>query len=141
MCARSRERAIQVDSRTVSRGPSQAHSHPAGEAAVVAGGLFPAAIDQGAAPWGGIDFPGSFGYPVELRSRYFQLIGIRMVKLTVRERESIQEAVRRFRKLVERSGIKKEMRRREFFEKPSETRRRARLRAERRTKRNRLLGV
>jgi len=65
----------------------------------------------------------------------------RMVKLTVRERESIQEAVRRFRKLVERSGIKKEMRRREFFEKPSETRRRARLRAERRTKRNRLLGV
>jgi small subunit ribosomal protein S21 len=33
------------------------------------------------------------------------------------------------------------MRRREFFEKPSETNRRARLRAERRTKRNRLLGV
>lgn len=64
-----------------------------------------------------------------------------MVKLTVRERESIQEAVRRFRKLVERSGIKKEMRKREFFEKPSETKRRARLRAERRTKRNRLLGV
>jgi len=64
-----------------------------------------------------------------------------MVKLTVRERESIQEAVRRFRKLVERSGIKKEMRKREFFEKPSETRRRARLRAERRMKRNRLLGV
>ena len=64
-----------------------------------------------------------------------------MVKLTVRERESIQEAGRRFRKLVERSGIKKEMRRREFFEKPSETKRRARLRAERRTKRNRLLGV
>ena len=67
--------------------------------------------------------------------------GTRMVKLTVRERESIQEAVRRFRKLVERSGIKKEMRRREFFEKPSETNRRARLRAERRTKRNRLLGI
>jgi small subunit ribosomal protein S21 len=68
-------------------------------------------------------------------------VGDRMVKLTVRERESIQEAVRRFRKLVERSGIKKEMRRREFFEKPSETKRRARLRAERRTKRNKLLGV
>ena len=64
-----------------------------------------------------------------------------MVKLTVRERESIQEAVRRFRKLVERSGIKKEMRKREFFEKPSETKRRSRLRAERRMKRNRLLGV
>jgi small subunit ribosomal protein S21 len=70
-----------------------------------------------------------------------QYLGERMVKLTVRDQESIQEAVRRFRKLVERSGIKKEMRKREFFEKPSETRRRARLRAERRTKRNRLLGV
>ena len=62
-----------------------------------------------------------------------------VVKLNVRDRESIQEAVRRFRKLVERSGIKKEMRRKEYYEKPSETRRRARLRAERRTRRN-LLG-
>jgi small subunit ribosomal protein S21 len=90
---------------------------------------------------GGMDFPAPVRYSLGLRSGYFQLIGIRMVKLTVRERESIQEAVRRFRKLVERSGIKKEMRKREFFEKPSETKRRARLRAERRTKRNRLLGV
>ena len=60
-----------------------------------------------------------------------------MVKLKVRESESIQEAVRRFRKLVERSGIKKEMRRKEYYEKPSDTRRRARLRAERRARRNR----
>ena len=58
-----------------------------------------------------------------------------MVKLIVRDRESIQEAVRRFRKLVERSGIKKEMRRREYYEKPSEITRRARLRAERRSRR------
>ena len=43
-----------------------------------------------------------------------------MVKLIVRDKESIQEAVRRFRKLVERSGIKKEMRRREYYEKPSD---------------------
>ena len=66
--------------------------------------------------------------------------GEKMVKLLVRDKESIQEAVRRFRKLVERSGIKKEMRRREYYEKPSETNRRARLRAERRSKRNRLLA-
>ncbi len=56
-------------------------------------------------------------------------------QIDVRERESIQEAVRRFRKLVERSGIKKEMRRREYYEKPSEIKRRARLRAERRSRR------
>jgi small subunit ribosomal protein S21 len=63
-----------------------------------------------------------------------------MVRLIVRDKESIQDAVRRFRKLVERSGIKKEMRRREYYEKPSEIKRRARLRAERRARRARLLG-
>jgi small subunit ribosomal protein S21 len=57
-----------------------------------------------------------------------------VVKLRLRERESIQEAVRRFRKLVEHSGIKKEMRRREFYEKPSDRRRRSRRRAERRNR-------
>ncbi|MBN1851812.1 MAG: 30S ribosomal protein S21 [Pirellulales bacterium] len=62
-----------------------------------------------------------------------------MVKMTLRDRESAQEAVRRFRKLVERSGIKKEIRRREFYEKPSEIKRRARIRAERRARRERLL--
>jgi len=56
-----------------------------------------------------------------------------VVKLTLREKESVQEAVRRFRKLVERSGIKKEMRRREYYEKPCEIKRRARLRAARRS--------
>ena len=55
-----------------------------------------------------------------------------MVSMRVRDRESIQEAVRRVRKLVERSGLKREMRRRQYYEKPSEVKRRARLRAERR---------
>jgi small subunit ribosomal protein S21 len=63
-----------------------------------------------------------------------------VVKLTLRDKETAQEAVRRFRKLVERSGIKKEMRIREFFEKPSATKRRAKLRAQRRSRRERLLG-
>ncbi len=63
-----------------------------------------------------------------------------MVKLFVRDNESIQEAVRRFRKIVERSGIKKEMRRREYYEKPSEVKRRACLRAERRARRTRILA-
>jgi small subunit ribosomal protein S21 len=67
----------------------------------------------------------------------FDWFGEKMVKLLVRDKESVQEAVRRFRK---RSGIKKEMRRREYYEKPSETKRRARLRAERRSKRNRMLA-
>jgi small subunit ribosomal protein S21 len=67
--------------------------------------------------------------------------GVGVVKLTLRDRESAQEAVRRFRKLVERSGIKKEMRVREFYEKPSETKRRARLRAQRRARRERFFAT
>ena len=38
--------------------------------------------------------------------------------------EKIQDAVKRFRKLVEHAGIKKEMRRREFYEKPTAERKR-----------------
>ena len=67
--------------------------------------------------------------------------GVDVVKLTLRDQESAQEAVRRFRKLVERSGIKKEMRVREFYEKPSETKRRARLRAQRRARRERFFAT
>ena len=57
-----------------------------------------------------------------------------MVKLRLRDNESVQEAVRRFRKLVEHAGVKREMRRREFYEKPSETKRRERRKAERRAR-------
>jgi small subunit ribosomal protein S21 len=57
-----------------------------------------------------------------------------VVKIVLRERESAQEAVRRFRKIVERSGLKREMRRRERYEKPSDVRRRAKNRAVRRAK-------
>jgi small subunit ribosomal protein S21 len=51
------------------------------------------------------------------------------VKIMLRERESVQEAVRRFRKIVERSGLKREVRAREYCEKPSGVKRKARLRA------------
>ncbi len=57
-----------------------------------------------------------------------------MVKIVLRQGESVQEAVRRFRKIVERSGLKREMRRRERFEKPSDVKRRAKNRAIRRSK-------
>ena len=60
-----------------------------------------------------------------------------MVRMQVRDRESIQEAVRRFRKLVERSGLKKDMRRRQYYEKPSEIKRRNAIRAQRRAMKER----
>ena len=61
-----------------------------------------------------------------------------MVKLRLRDNEKIQDAVKRFRKLVEHAGIKKEMRRREYYEKPSDIKRRQRRRAERRARITRL---
>ena len=57
-----------------------------------------------------------------------------MVKIMLRVGEPVQEAVRRFRKIVDRSGLKREMRRRERFEKPSDVKRRAKDRAIRRSK-------
>ena len=59
----------------------------------------------------------------------------------MREHESINDAVKRFRKLVEHAGIKKEMRRREYYEKPSDSKRRTRRRADRRARLNRLNGM
>ena len=52
-----------------------------------------------------------------------------LIKIVLRERESAQEAVRRFRKLVERTGLKRELRRRERYEKPSDVKRRKKARA------------
>jgi len=63
-----------------------------------------------------------------------------VVKLRLRENEHISEAVKRFRKLVEHAGIKKEMRRREYYEKPSEINRRSRRRAERRARIQRMIA-
>jgi small subunit ribosomal protein S21 len=53
-----------------------------------------------------------------------------VVKVIVRDRESIQEAVRRFGKLVMRS---------KYYEKPSEVRRRSKLRAQRRVAKDRFI--
>jgi small subunit ribosomal protein S21 len=48
--------------------------------------------------------------------------------MRVHEREPIGLALRRFKKLMERSGITKELRKRKYYEKPCEARRRAELR-------------
>ena len=50
------------------------------------------------------------------------------LRMRVHDREPIGMALRRFKKLLERSGITKELRKRKHFEKPCEVRRRALLR-------------
>jgi small subunit ribosomal protein S21 len=48
--------------------------------------------------------------------------------MRVHDREPIGGALRRFKKLLERSGLIKELRQRRHYEKPCELRRRAKLR-------------
>jgi small subunit ribosomal protein S21 len=48
--------------------------------------------------------------------------------MRVHDREPIGAALRRFKKLLERSGLIKELRKRRHFVKPCEARRRAKLR-------------
>ena len=50
------------------------------------------------------------------------------LRMRVYDREPIGAALRRFKKLLERSGLIKELRKRRHFEKPCEARRRAKLR-------------
>jgi small subunit ribosomal protein S21 len=50
------------------------------------------------------------------------------LRMRVHDREPIGMALRRFKKLLERSGLQKELRKRKFYVKPCEERRRAELR-------------
>jgi small subunit ribosomal protein S21 len=48
--------------------------------------------------------------------------------MRIHDREPIGAALRRFKKLLERSGMIRELRQRKYYEKPCELRRRAKLR-------------
>jgi len=50
------------------------------------------------------------------------------LRMRIHDREPIGAALRRFKKLLERSGLTKEFRKRSHYEKPCEERRRAKLR-------------
>ncbi len=52
-----------------------------------------------------------------------------MIIVNVRENESIDRALKRFKKKFERTGVLKELRSRSFFEKPSIRRRTVKLKA------------
>ena len=58
-----------------------------------------------------------------------------MIEVNVRENESLERALRRFKKKWERSGVLKEVKRKSFYEKPSVTKRIARKQTLRRISR------
>ncbi len=52
-----------------------------------------------------------------------------MIIINIKENESIEKALKRFKKKFERTGILKEIRGRNFFEKPSVTKRAQKIKA------------
>lgn len=47
------------------------------------------------------------------------------IRIKARSGESVEQLMRRFKKLCEKEGLTKDIKRKEFYEKPSERRRRA----------------
>ena len=54
------------------------------------------------------------------------------MEVTVQDNESLDRALRRFKRKVQRSGLYSELRKRRFYEKPSERRKRKQREAEKR---------
>lgn len=63
------------------------------------------------------------------------------LRMRVYDREPIGAALRRFKKLMERSGLTKELRKRKNYEKPCEVRRRAKLRKQSAIRKSKLTSV
>ncbi len=59
-----------------------------------------------------------------------------MVGIVIQENESIDRALKRFKKKYERSGVLKEYKKRTFFVKPSIKKRMEKIKAQRRSQRN-----
>ena len=62
-----------------------------------------------------------------------------MLKIRARTNESVEQMLKRFKKLCEKEGITKEMKRLSYYEKPSERRRRRLRKAQRREMREQML--
>lgn len=62
---------------------------------------------------------------------------VRVLEVIVRDNESLDRALRRFKRKVQRSGLYSELRKRRYYEKPSAQRKRKREAAIRRQKRRR----
>ena len=63
-----------------------------------------------------------------------------MVEVTIREGEPLEKALRRFKKKWERAGILRDVKKKSFYEKPSDSKRIARKKAVRRMARLRRIA-
>ncbi len=58
------------------------------------------------------------------------------IEIKMKDGERIDNALRRFRKVVEKSGVLQELRKREYYEKPSVKKKRKQAASRKRAKRN-----
>jgi small subunit ribosomal protein S21 len=63
------------------------------------------------------------------------------LRMRIHDREPIGAALRRFKKLLERSGLTKELRQRKHYEKPCEIRRRAKQRKQSAIRKAKMTGM
>lgn len=69
--------------------------------------------------------PGPFAEQEEPQTPTPKEVVVRMaIRIKARSGESSEQMMRRFKKLCEKEGLTKEVKRRQFYEKPSERRRR-----------------
>lgn len=61
-----------------------------------------------------------------------------MSKIEIRKDESIDKALRKFKMKLRREGVLDEMKKREYYEKPSQKRRKDKAKAERRERQRRM---
>ena len=61
-----------------------------------------------------------------------------MVEVRLDENESIESALKRFKKVVQNSGLISEMKKREFYEKPSERRKKREAAARKKARRRQM---
>lgn len=64
-----------------------------------------------------------------------RLESVVMTFIKIRDNESFEGALKRFKKIVEKSGVLTELRKREFYEKPSQKRKRKAIAAVKRSQR------
>ena len=64
-----------------------------------------------------------------------------LLEVTVQDKESLERALRRFKRKVQRSGLYSELRKRRFYEKPSAQKKRKREAAIRRERRRQRRGA
>jgi len=65
---------------------------------------------------------------------------LQVVEVTVRDGEPLEKALRRFKKKWERAGVLRDVKKRAFYEKPSDTKRISRKKALRRMARMRRIS-